>query len=131
MGRREAMLAGLTLVVASCGANPTTGSDPATTFLPATTVFTGSFPTWYEGAMPDSYPWVSVARAAQLMGEPLQAATFLDGVHARYAPSFTLPTSCGAAVCGEWYDAEAGWFLLAENAGSERTRPARSHGRSH
>ena len=78
--------------------------------------FTGSFPAWSEGALPDSYPWVSVARAAQLMGEPAQAATYLDNIYARYAPGFGLPTTCGAAVCGEWYDAEAGWFLLAERA---------------
>lgn len=79
--------------------------------------FVASFPHWYGGELPDSYPWVSVARAAQLMGEPARATAFLDAIHARYAPGFGLPTTCGAAVCGEWYDAEAGWFLLAQTAG--------------
>ena len=78
--------------------------------------FVGSFPDWHQGGTPDSYPWVSIARAAQLMGEPADARSFLDGVRARYAPTWTLPTSCGAAVCGEWYDAEAGWFLMASAA---------------
>lgn len=89
--------------------------------------FVGSFPTWYEGATPDSYPWVSIARAAQMMGENAQASTFLAGVRSRYAPSFTLPTSCGAAECGEWYDAEAGWFILAQLANDE---PCTGHSRS-
>lgn len=75
--------------------------------------FSASFPRWYEGGIPDSYPWVSIARAAQLMGESGHANIFLADVHSRYAPDFTLPTSCGASVCGEWYDAEAGWFILA------------------
>ena len=87
--------------------------------------FVASFPTWYSGTLPDSYPWVSVARAAQLMGEPTQAAAFLAGIHARYAPGFGLPTTCGAAVCGEWYDAEAGWFLLAQSAQIEDHRAGR------
>jgi len=97
--------------------------------------FVASYPAWFGGELPDSYPWVSVARAAQLMGSPVGAAAFLDAIHARYAPGFTLPTTCGAAVCGEWYDAEAGWFLLAQSAGAERCRVAgaparsRSHGR--
>ncbi|HEY8718870.1 hypothetical protein [Pengzhenrongella sp.] len=97
--------------------------------------FVASFPRWFDGALPDSYPWVAVARAAQLMGEPAQAAAFLEGVHTRYAPGFALPTTCGAAVCGQWYDAEAGWFLLATTASLESCRipgapvRARSDGR--
>ena len=46
----------------------------------------------------------------------LTSASVIDGVRARCAPTWTLPTSCGAAVCGEWYDAKAGWFLLATSA---------------
>ncbi len=75
--------------------------------------FSASYPKWYAGETPDSYPWVSIARAAQLMGETANADSFLANVHSRYAPGFTQPTSCGSAVCGQWYDAEAGWFILA------------------
>jgi hypothetical protein len=54
-----------------------------------------------------------MARAAQIMGENAHAAAYLADVHSRYAPGFSQPTSCGNAVCGDWYDAEAGWFILA------------------
>jgi hypothetical protein len=75
--------------------------------------FSASYPTWYAGGTPDSYPWVSMARAAQIMGEADHASSYLANVHSRYAPGFTTPTSCGNPVCGNWYDAEAGWFILA------------------
>ncbi|WP_407343094.1 MGH1-like glycoside hydrolase domain-containing protein [Pengzhenrongella phosphoraccumulans] len=80
--------------------------------------FSASFPSWHTGVIPDSYPWVSITRAAQLMGEPARAESYLADVHARFAPNFTQPTSCGQAPCGEWYDAEAGWFLLGSLPGS-------------
>lgn len=75
--------------------------------------FTTSFPTWYSAPVPDAYPWVSIARAAQIMGDAHHADDFLTGVHSRYAPGFTQPTTCGTPPCGDWYDAEAGWFILA------------------
>jgi len=74
--------------------------------------FSDSYPEWYVGVTPDSYPWVSMARAAQIMGETAHATDYLANVHSRYAPGFTQPTSCGNANCGDWYDAEAGWFIL-------------------
>ncbi|RYV52071.1 MGH1-like glycoside hydrolase domain-containing protein [Pengzhenrongella frigida] len=74
--------------------------------------FSASFPSWHTGVIPDSYPWVSITRAAALMGQTAHAESYLADVHARFAPTFTQPTSCGQAPCGEWYDAEAGWFLL-------------------
>ncbi|HEY8718871.1 hypothetical protein [Pengzhenrongella sp.] len=74
--------------------------------------FSASFPSWYAGVIPDSYPWVSITRAAALMGQTAHAESYLADVHARFAPTFTQPTSCGQAPCGQWYDAEAGWFLL-------------------
>jgi hypothetical protein len=80
--------------------------------------FSASFPSWHEGVIPDSYPWVSITRAAQLMGETARAESYLADVHRRFAPDFTQPTSCGQAPCGEWYDAEAGWFLLGSLPGS-------------
>ena len=75
--------------------------------------FSASYPNWYEGETPDSYPWVSIARAAQIMGETAHADSYLTNVHSRYAPGFTQPTACGNPICGQWYDAEAGWFILA------------------
>ena len=75
--------------------------------------FSASYPTWYAGGTPDSYPWVSMARAAQIMGESAHAIGYLTDVHSRYAPGFSQPSSCGNTVCGDWYDAEAGWFILA------------------
>jgi len=77
------------------------------------TQFSASHPKWYAGVIPDSYPWVSITRAAQIMGETAQADSYLTNVHSRYAPGFTQPTSCGDPICGQWYDAEAGWFILA------------------
>jgi hypothetical protein len=75
--------------------------------------FSASYPKWYAGETPDSYPWVSMARAAQVMGETTHATDYLANVHSRYAPGFTQPSSCGNAICGDWYDDEAGWFMLA------------------
>lgn len=74
--------------------------------------FSASYPKWYAGETPDSYPWVSMARAAQVMGETTHATDYLTNVHSRYAPEFTQPSSCGNAICGDWYDDEAGWFML-------------------
>ncbi len=45
MGRRAALLVGLSLVAWACGGTDRTAADSAVTYLPATTVFTGSFPT--------------------------------------------------------------------------------------
>lgn len=78
--------------------------------------FSASYPKWYSGATPDSYPWVSMARAAEVMGETTHATDYLANVHSRYAPGFTQPSSCGNVICGDWYDDEAGWFILAATA---------------
>lgn len=75
--------------------------------------FSASYPTWFAGAIPDGYPWVSIVRAAQLMGETANADNYLTNVHSRYAPGFTQPTSCGQAPCGDWHNSESGWFILA------------------
>lgn len=83
------------------------------------TQFSASWPTWYDNGVPDAYPWISLARGAQLMGEWENAAAHLTDAHERYAPGgFTLPTSCGAATCGQWYVAEAGWFIQTAIADS-------------
>lgn len=92
------------------------------------TQFTASWPDWYNNGVPDAYPWISLARAAQLMGEWDNAAAHLVDAHERYAPGgFTQPTSCGASTCGMWYVAEAGWFIqaaLADNGNSVSAQPA-------
>ena len=76
--------------------------------------FEASWPDWYDGGVPDAYPWISLARAAQLMGDWDNAAAHLTDAHDRYASGgFTTPTSCGATTCGQWYVAEAGWFIQA------------------
>lgn len=75
--------------------------------------FSASYPAWYSGAIPDGYPWVSMTRAAQIMGETAHADSYLADVHSRYSPGFTQPTSCGQPPCGDWYDSESGWFILA------------------
>lgn len=75
--------------------------------------FSAAYPTWYSGGIPDGYPWVSISRVAQLMGDTAHADAYLTNVHSRYAPGFALPSSCGAATCGRWYDNEAGWFISA------------------
>ena len=75
--------------------------------------FSASYPSWYAGAIPDGYPWVSINRAAQIMGETAHADSYLTNVHSHYAPGFTQPTSCGQPPCGQWYNSEAGWFILA------------------
>lgn len=94
------------------------------------TQFLASWPAWYDNGVPDAYPWISLARAAQLMGEWDDAAEHLIDAHDRYAPGgFTLPTSCGASTCGMWFVAEAGWFIQAAVAdeavpsSGERTVP--------
>lgn len=74
--------------------------------------FTAIAPTWYQ-QVPDSYPWTSVSRAAQLMGHAADATTSLTNIRSRFAPSFTTPSSCGTSPCGEWYCNEAGWFIEA------------------
>lgn len=75
--------------------------------------FTASWPNWYSDAAPDAYPWTAVAYAGRIMGEGAEADSDLTAIRARYAPTFTTPTSCGVSVCGDWYDAEAGWFIRA------------------
>ena len=75
--------------------------------------FTAAWPTWYSNGIPDSFPWVSIARASQIMGDPTHATASLTDIRNRYAPNFTAPTSCGATSCGNWYDNEAGWFIQA------------------
>ncbi len=74
--------------------------------------FTTSFPTWYTVSA-DNYAWTSVGRAAQIMGDNTHATTYLNNIHARFAPGWTYPTSCGVTPCGEWYSNEAGWFITA------------------
>lgn len=74
--------------------------------------FTTANPTWYV-SMPIDYPWVSVTMVARMMGENAHADAYLTAIRSRFAPSWTLPTSCGAPPCGEWYDNEAGWFILS------------------
>ncbi|MBG6107399.1 hypothetical protein [Frigoribacterium sp. CG_9.8] len=91
--------------------------------ISAWTQFSASYPAWFNGSIPDGYPWVSVSRAAQMMGETANADSYLTNVHSRYAPGFTLPTTCAVAVCGRWYDNEAGWFILA-SASSNAKRSA-------
>ncbi len=92
------------------------------------TQFQASWPTWYDNGVPDAYPWISLARGAQLMGEWDDAAAHLIDAHERYAPGgFTLPTSCGAGTCGMWYVAEAGWFIqaaLADSGNLTSAKPA-------
>lgn len=78
--------------------------------------FSAAYPQWSSGGIPDGYPWVSISRVAQLMGESANADAYLSNVHSRYAPGFAFPTSCGAATCGRWYSNEAGWFLSASVA---------------
>lgn len=88
-----------------------TPSDPKA--ISAWAQFSAAYPTWFDGGIPDGYPWVSISRVAQLMGDGDQADSYLTNVHSRYTPGFTLPTTCAVAQCGLWYDNEAGWFLLA------------------
>ncbi|MBC7594117.1 MAG: hypothetical protein H7288_09295 [Kineosporiaceae bacterium] len=103
-------------------------SDPKA--ISAWSQFSAAYPTWFQGGIPDGYPWVSVSRVAQLMGETANADAYLTNVHSRYAPGFTLPSSCSVAVCGQWYNNEAGWFMLAGVASSGSTVPAVSTGHS-
>jgi hypothetical protein len=63
-------------------------------------------PPWDTDNIPDSYPWTSMARAAQLMGDSAGATMLLTTLENKYAPSWG----------GNWYDDEAGWFLLAATA---------------
>jgi len=67
--------------------------------------FTGAYPSWDTDGIPASagYPWTSMARAAQLMGDTSGASTLLTTLEDKYAPDWG----------GNWYDDEAGWFLLA------------------
>lgn len=90
--------------------------------------FSVAYPTWYSGGIPDDYPWVSIARVAQLMGDTAHASAHLTNLRLRYAPGFASPSSCGDATCGQWYDNEAGWFITANTSRPPvtATRPARS-----
>jgi hypothetical protein len=99
-------------------------SDPKA--VSAWSQFSAAYPTWFEGGMPDAYPWVSISRVAQLMGDTATADAHLANVHSRYAPGFEAPTSCSVAVCGKWYANEAGWFMIASIAsGAEPTGHSR------
>ena len=92
--------------------------------------FTAAYPTWFEGGLPDAYPWVSISRVAQLMGNTARAEAYLTNVHSRYAPGFGLPSSCSVAICGRWYNNESGWFMLASIAAAGPTAPVDSQGNS-
>jgi hypothetical protein len=70
--------------------------------------FTRAYPSWDTDTIPDAYPWTSMARAAQLMGDAAGAKSLLTTLDNKYAPSWG----------GNWYDDEAGWFLLAATATS-------------
>ena len=74
--------------------------------------FSHSFPDWFN-TMPDNYAWTSIARVAQVMGDTAHASTYLTALHKRFSPSGTPPNICGVAPCAEWYDNEAGWFIVA------------------
>lgn len=74
--------------------------------------FNEAWPNWMHDSEPDSYPWAAMASASQRMGDTSDAYTLLTTIHNNYAPGWGLPNLCGAATCGSWYDAEAGWFLL-------------------
>ena len=104
-------------------------SDPKA--ISAWSQFTAAYPTWFDGGMPDAYPWVSISRVSQLMGDTAHADAYLANVHSRYAPTFTMPSSCSVAVCGQWYNNEAGWFMLASIAAPGPTPPggSKSHSR--
>ena len=103
-----------------------TPSDPKA--ISAWSQFTAAYPTWFEGGLPDAYPWVSISRVAQLMGDTAHAEAYLTNVHSRYAPEFALPSSCSVAICGEWYNNESGWFMLASIASQAPTTPVASQG---
>lgn len=77
--------------------------------------FNANYPTWFEN-VDDAYAWTSIGRVAQIMGDGELAATHLDNIHARYAPSWSVPTGCGAVECGVWYANEAGYFILVSLA---------------
>ena len=82
--------------------------------------FNSTWPSWFNNGVPDAYPWSSLARAAQIMGEPGKASAALADIRNRYAPAFTLPTRCGVASCGQWYSNEAGWFIQSVLAEPKR-----------
>lgn len=82
--------------------------------------FNSTWPSWFNNGVPDAYPWSSLARAAQIMGEPGKASAALADIHNRYAPTFTQPTQCGVASCGQWYSNEAGWFIQSVLAEAKR-----------
>jgi len=68
--------------------------------------FTDVYGRWYADPVPDPYPWTAMARAGQLMGDPTHADQFLATLHDKYAPGWG----------GNWYDDEAGWFILGVTA---------------
>jgi hypothetical protein len=60
------------------------GSPQATAAWKA---FTGAYLSWDTDNIPDSYPWTSMARAAQLMGDSGGANTLLATLENKYAPA--------------------------------------------
>ena len=64
--------------------------------------FTDRWTDWFDDKIVDSYPWTAMARAGQLNGKPDQASHLLSTLHDTYAPDWG----------GNWYDDEAGWFIL-------------------
>jgi len=70
--------------------------------------FTGAYGSWYTDNIPDPYPWTSMARAGEVMGDTAHANQLLTTLHNTYAPGWG----------GNWYDDEAGWFILGATATS-------------
>lgn len=68
--------------------------------------FVTAWPQWAQDRIGDTFPDVYIARAAELMGDTAGARTFLQTVHAQFAPSWAWP----------WFDSEAGWFIRANVA---------------
>jgi hypothetical protein len=68
--------------------------------------FTNARGSWYTDGITDAYPWTAMARAAQLNGDTAHADELLNTLHDRYSPAWG----------GNWYDDEAGWFVLGTRA---------------
>lgn len=76
---------------------PTSGQATA-----AWSAFTSGWPDWMHDGEPDAFPWTAMAVAAQVMGDGADADTLLTTIHSNFAPGWG----------GNWYDDEAGWFLM-------------------
>ena len=64
--------------------------------------FQAAWPNWSSGQIGDSFPWVSTARAAEVMGDTTDATTYLNYLTAQYGPGgWQWP----------WYVDEAGWAI--------------------